>query len=231
LKIFGADVVSTPEEIFYFKYSQEQSWAYPLYTNGVGTPYLLQAGYMALYSTLEQSVYASWDDKDLRKSYNWYQWSFGLGDNTILNKKFSDPSNLQPRTDYPLYRYADVLLLFAEASCEAAGNPTAEGLEALNKIRRRAYGYNTQQPSVVDYKLTDYTKESFIELVRKERGYETQAEGKRWLDLKRTGKPSDYIKAATTKSIAEKHYLWPLPVSELNYNSALNPTADQNPGY
>lgn len=30
--------------------------------------------------------------------------------------------------------------------------------------------------------------------------------------------------------IAEKHYLWPIPLEELNFNEALTPS-DQNPGY
>ncbi len=230
-KLFGADVVSSPEEIFYIKYSQEQQWNYPLYTHGVGTPYIVAAGYMALYSTENNFVYANWDKKDLRKEYGWYKWEFGLGSNTILNKKFSDPSSPQRRNDYPLYRYADVLLLFAEASCEAAGKPTEDALKALNQVHRRAYGYPSAQPSPVDFKLSDYDKDAFIELVRKERGYETQSEGKRWLDLKRTGKAGEYIKAATGKNIAEKHYLLPIPVSEINYNLALDPVKDQNPGY
>lgn len=230
-KLYGPDVVSSPEEIFYLKFSQEQQWAYPLYTHGVGTPYIVSAGYMALYSTEDNPIYASWDNNDLRKSYGWYKWEFGLGDNTILNKKFSDPGNPQRRNDYPLYRYADVLLLYAEASCEMAGGPTPEGLEALNQVHRRAYGYPSATASPVDFRQTDYNKEQFVELVRKERMYETQAEGKRWHDLVRTGKAAEYIKAATGKDIAEKHYLWPIPVSEMNYNEALDPAVDQNPGY
>jgi hypothetical protein len=55
--------------------------------------------------------------------------------------------------------------------------------------------------------------------------------GKRWLDLKRTGEVKQRIKAATGKDVADKHLLWPIPTSELNYNSLINPSTDQNPGY
>lgn len=230
-KLFGPEVISSTEEILSFKFSQEQQWNYPLFTHGVGTPYVVDAGYMAIYSKDDHPVYAGWSDDDLRKVYGWYAWEFGLGENTILNKKFSDPGSAQRRNDYPLYRYADVLLLYAEASCESAGQPTAEALETLNQVHRRAYGYPTTQPSPVDFILSDYNKESFVELTRNERLYETQAEGKRWYDLKRTGKAAEYIKAATGKDIIEKHYLLPIPVSEMNYNEALDPVADQNPGY
>ncbi|KKQ78616.1 MAG: RagB/SusD domain protein, partial [Parcubacteria group bacterium GW2011_GWC2_38_7] len=33
------------------------------------------------------------------------------------------------------------------------------------------------------------------------------------------------------RNAAEKAYLWPIPVSELDYNKALDPATDQNPGY
>lgn len=229
-KLFGPDVTSSSEEIFYFKYSKEQQWNFPLYTHGVGTPYILGAGYMALYTTEENSIYKNWDDMDFRKEYGWYKWQFGLGDNTLLNKKFSDPISLQNRCDFPLYRYADVLLIYAEASCETQGI-TADGMEYLNMVRRRAYGKPTKQVSNIDFQLSDYNKNSFIELVRKERMYETQTEGKRWYDLKRTGKAAEYINNALGKTIADKHYFFPIPISELGYNEALDPLKDQNPGY
>ncbi|HRE52376.1 MAG TPA: RagB/SusD family nutrient uptake outer membrane protein [Flavitalea sp.] len=229
-KIFGPEVVTSPEEIFSLKYSLEQQWDFPLYTHGVGTPYVALAGYMAIYSLTNNTMYSNWDDDDLRKEYNWYPWEFGLGGNTILNKKFQDPSP-QRRNDYPLYRYADVLLLFAEASCRAAGQPTSEGVAALNSIHRRAYGYPALEPSPVDFQIADYDEHSFIDLTRREHGYETVAEGKRWLYLKRMDDVKAYIKATTGKDIADKHFLWPIPASEFNYNSALDPAADQNPGY
>jgi hypothetical protein len=221
-KLFGPEVVSSSEEILSLKYSKEQQWNYPFFTHALKSPYLVGAGYGgALYSEEGNSVYANWSDKDLRKSYGWYQSVLAFGTNTILNKKFSDPASIQPRNDYPLYRYADLLLLYAEASC----------MEALNKVHRRAYGYASSQTSPVDFKIDTYNKDSFIELVRTERGYEAQSEGKRWFDLKRTGKAKEYIKLATGKIVADKHYLWPIPVSEMNYNEALDPIKDQNPGY
>lgn len=71
--------------------------------------------------------------------------------------------------------------MYAEASCRVASGPTSAGLEALNMVHRRAYGYPSTQPSPVDFKLSDYNKDSFIELCIKERGYETVGESKRWL--------------------------------------------------
>ena len=49
-------------------------------------------------------------------------------------------------TNYPVIRYSDVLLMFAEADNEING-PTAEGYEALNEIRRRGYGLPITSPA------------------------------------------------------------------------------------
>lgn len=228
-KIFGPDVVSTSEEIFYLKYSLESSWGVPQYYNGVGTPYLGIDGYYVIHSKLDRPLYVNWDDSDLRKQFDWYEWDTGLG-RVGLIKKFSDPGIQTARNDYPLYRYTDLLLLYSEASCDAANGPTLDGVEKLNMVHRRAYGYDPLTPSPVDFNMADYNTQSFTELVIKERGYETLAEGKRWLDLKRTGKVKEYIQAAKGMEVSDKHLLWPIPISEINYNKNISDT-DQNPGY
>ncbi|MBN1182378.1 MAG: RagB/SusD family nutrient uptake outer membrane protein [Bacteroidales bacterium] len=229
--IFGAGVVSSSEEIFYLKYSEQSYWTQVQYFHGVNTPYTGLFGYMAVYTFNDYSFYTNWDDNDLRKIYNLYLWDFGLGSNTMLIKKFSSPGSSYPGNDFPMYRYTDLLLLYAEASCQVAGSPTTDGMEKLNMVHRRAFGFNSLQPSPVDFDISDYDKQSFTDLVIRERGYETIGEGKRWLDLKRTGKVKEYIKVAKEIDVAEKHLLWPIPVIETNYNKAINPSEDQNPGY
>src|SRR5690606_16577608 len=118
-----------------------------------------------------------------------------------------------------------------EADARVNNAPTADAIEKLNMVHRRAYGYPATQPSAVDFKLSDYNLDSFLDLVLLERGYETQYESKRWLDLKRTGKVKQVIKNAYDITVADKHLLWPIPASELNFNKALDPQKDQNPGY
>lgn len=235
--MYGPDVVTTPEEIFYLKFSKlgnNQGWFTVLFFHAPGSKMHGTGGYYALYTSDDNPVYQGWDNNDLRKTFNWYRWDVGLGKTTYLGKKFIDrtaSNNNGASNDYPLYRYADVLLIYAEAAAIANGAPTALAMERLNIVHRRAYGRNPMQASDVDFNLTDYNLESFLDLVLQERGYETQLEGKRWLDLKRTGKAREIIKAATGKDVAEKHFLWPIPVSEMNFNELLNPATDQNPGY
>jgi hypothetical protein len=236
-KIYGPDVVTTTEEVFYVKFSRlgtNEGWNFVLFVHHPGSGYHKSGGYYAHYSDLvSNSVIANWDKNDLRFGL-WYKYNIGLGANSILSKKFVDrdaTGGTGAGNDFPLYRYADVLLLYAEADCRASEAPSADAMEKLNMVHRRAYGKNPMVASEVDFKLADYNKVSFIELVLKERGYETQMEAKRWLDLKRTGEVKQRIKAATGKDVADKHLLWPIPISELNYNSAIDPSADQNPGY
>jgi len=104
-------------------------------------------------------------------------------------------------------------------------------MEALNKVHRRAFGKAPNTASTVDFVLADYNASTFIDLIVKERGYEFQYEGKRWYELKRTGKAASTILAVKGKVIAQKMYLWPIPLSEMSYNKALDPIKDQNPGY
>ncbi len=237
-KIFGPDVITTPEEIFYLRFTrlQGQGFNFVMFAHHPGARLHGAGGFFAHYTdTNLNNVYKAWDNADLRKAHNWYPYNIGLGANTLLNRKFRDPAapgDNAAANDYPLYRYADLLLLYAEAAGRAANGPTAAALDALNQVHRRAYGKNPAQPdATVDVKLAGLTAQSFVDLVIRERGFETQYEGKRWLDLKRTGRVKELIKAGTGKDVADKHLLWPIPVSELNFNPALDPKADQNPGY
>lgn len=234
-KIFGPDVQGTPEEIFYLKFTRQvgQGYTWVMFVNDARTKLHGSGGYTAHYSDQTFPFIFNWDSSDLRNG-NWFRWEFSRGITSMLCKKIIDPLAISPDgagNDYTIYRYADVLLIYAEAANKAASGPTAEAMEALNKVHRRAYGKDWETPSTVDFKLSDYNSNSFNDLVIKERGYEFQYEGKRWLELKRTGKAAEIILAAKNKTIAAKHYLWPIPVSELNYNKALDPAKDQNPGY
>ena len=81
-------------------------------------------------------------------------------------------------------RYADVLLLYAEALNEWKGAPTDKAYEAVNMVRARGYGH----PSSTKYKIAEgMDQEQFRETVRLERAYELAFEGQRRPDLVRWG--------------------------------------------
>ena len=239
-KLYGAEVITTTEEIFYLKFSRQgsnQGFHYVMYAHYPGSGYFPPGGYYTNYSDAEAlPIMKNWDRNDLRYTYNWYSQTFGLGPNTLLNRKFRDlqaTGASNAGNDYPMYRYADLLLLYAEAENRVNNGPTTDAMEKLNMVRRRAYGVNPMVANAaIDFKLADYnTMQPFLDLVVRERMYETCYEGKRWLDLKRLGIEKQVILAAKGKTIADKHLLWPIPVNETNYNKAINPITDQNPGY
>jgi len=234
-KLYGPDVTTTPEEIFYFKYSRlPDQGNYILWiSNHPSTKLFSFDGAYAVHGYATNPNYVNWDDADIRKQL-WDKIDFGLGPNTLVSSKYVDQKAISQTgagNDQPLYRYAEVLLMYAEANCRVQNAVTPEAMEALNQVHRRAYGLNPTSPSEVDFASSDYNATSFIDLIIRERGYEFIFEGKRWLELKRTGKVDELVQYGKEKTVAQKHLLWPIPVSEMNYNKALDPKVDQNPGY
>ena len=232
-KIYGADVASSSEEVFYFKYNDQLGWSIMNFFHISGSGYKpYGSNYFSFFTTADNIFYKNWDNTDLRKINNFYHWDIGLGNNTYLFKKFTDPNGVtMASNDWPIYRYPEVLLIYAEAANKAAEGPTAKALEYLNQVHRRAYGYAPSVSSPVDFKLGNYNEATFHDLVFREKAYETIVECKRWLDLVRTGQAANVIKETTGKVLAPRMLLWPIPATEMNYNKALDPVKDQNPGY
>ncbi|KUG09179.1 RagB/SusD family nutrient uptake outer membrane protein [Solirubrum puertoriconensis] len=118
----------------------------------------------------------------------------------------------------PVLRLAEVYLILAEAV-----GATPEGLEALNKVRRRAFGADLNQPSTHDF---NPAQGDFKEAVLRERRYELAFENDRWFDLKRTGKLLT-LPALVAKGAKPTNLVLPIPQSERD----ANPNLSQNPGY
>ncbi|WP_316831624.1 SusD family outer membrane lipoprotein NanU [Pedobacter aquatilis] len=122
--------------------------------------------------------------------------------------------------DFPVYRYADLLLLLAEAKVMLGESPATE----LNLVRARAYGANYNAATLgYPNQLVDSDAN---EAILKERFLEFVGEGKRWYDLRRMG--DNYVYEFTTLTTASAYkLLWPIDRSTLTNNRALT----QNPGY
>jgi hypothetical protein len=127
--------------------------------------------------------------------------------------------------DWILLRYADVLLMYAEAKNEASG-PDASVYKAINDIRARP-GIN--MPALP----AGLTKDQMRERIRQERRVELALEGLRWSDIKRWKTAETYIPTLVDQGGQRrvfnpaKHYLMPFPQSEID----VNPNLVQNPGY
>ncbi|KAA2243060.1 RagB/SusD family nutrient uptake outer membrane protein [Chitinophaga agrisoli] len=134
----------------------------------------------------------------------------------------------QSGMNWPLIRYAEVLLIYAEAQNEAAAAPSAAAIAALKQIRDRAA---LTTPAT-------FTKAAFREAVWRERWYELCYEGKAWFDMLRLRKAfneatkgfDNFVghKFSYGPTLQEKHLLLPLPTLEMNNNPSLRP---QNPGF
>lgn len=126
----------------------------------------------------------------------------------------------QSGINFPVIRYADVLLLQAEVLNEING-PTADAYAAINRVRARA-------------KINDVTpglsQADFRDTVFLERRKEFIQEGMRWFDLSRRG--GSYLYDALKKlpektGAALKDTLYPVPQSEIDINNLLT----NNPGW
>ena len=119
------------------------------------------------------------------------------------------------------------MLIYAEASNEVSG-PTSDAIDAVKKVRDRA-GLTTSN---------SLAKDSFRELIWKERWHELCYERITWFDMVRLRKVFNsktgnfdnfvgYSNPISNQSLQEKHLLFPIPALEL----VNNPNLTQNPGY
>lgn len=127
---------------------------------------------------------------------------------TVYEKQMSAKS-LYTTINFPILRYADVLLMYAEAINEYARAPDDQAKEAIREIRKRA-GVKTDESLLGDYR-------SFRDLVRNERGRELAFEGLRKWDLIRWGTFVEKMHNAGTNQPTENKYR---NVSYTNYASA-----------
>nr|WP_295924900.1 RagB/SusD family nutrient uptake outer membrane protein [uncultured Dyadobacter sp.] len=241
-KLFGADVTSSTEEIFSIKFQRSVAGgsALPQFYH-LNTSRWASNGYGTFFGFPTYPLLRDWPEADLRKNFNLYTAGPNKQGTIVPNGanqpirfgKFKDsaaPTDQAHGSDFPIYRYADALLIYAEAASQAEQGPTAQALERLNMVRRRAYGYTPGAPSPIDFTMEGQTMTSFRELVLKERAYEFFVEGKRWWDLVRTGTAKQVIKAAKGIDIPNSIFLMPIPKQEIDNNPDIAPT-DQNPGY
>lgn len=126
-----------------------------------------------------------------------------------------------------VYRLADVMLLYAEASNRAEGGPNALARQCVNDIRERA-----ELAPVGAMSMDAFEKE-----VWSQRNFELCYEGKMWFDMIRTRMVKNDVSGAWDNFVGhtnvfgatfqEKHLLFPVPKRELDNNGALT----QNPGF
>lgn len=138
--------------------------------------------------------------------------------------------------NFPVMRYSDVLLMFAEADNEVNG-PTQDAIDAINEVRTRA--------GASEVELSKFNKETLRQFIFEERTRELCFETPRHMELRRMGKdffferintlksqdiypngkkhsvgyPLDNVFAVPAINIAPQHIYLPIPQCELNTNT------------
>lgn len=134
--------------------------------------------------------------------------------------------------NWMVLRYADVLLMFAEAENEVNG-PTTEAYDAINSIRKRARDENQNnldEPEEIAElpDLVGLSKDEFRQAVWKERDMELCFEGHHRWDLIRQNRFVEVLNASDVASkVTETNMFFPIPDLEI----LANPNLTQNPGY
>lgn len=171
----------------------------------------------------EMDIYNAYEEGDLRRDFS---MSLGYYDNRKNNEwvesryvcKFMDVpyQNNDASNNYPVIRYADVILMYAEALNQ--NGKTAEACKYLNMTRRRGFGYQTTETSPVDLQITD--KAQFALMVEQERRVELAFENHRWFDLIRTGRAVEVMRSKGF-SLNETNLICPIPQKQIDVNPKL----------
>ncbi len=153
--------------------------------------------------------------KDYQKSYSLTGYNLRK---FLVSKSISSSYDNSPM-DFPVLRYADVLLMKAEALNELGR--TSEAEIPLDEVRNRAGLPNVS---------AGLSKDIFRQKVLHERRMELAFEGQRWFDLIRVNNGQyaiDFLHSIGKSNMSKKFLLFPIPQKAID----ANPNLTQNPGY
>ena len=225
----------------------------------------IEMGYGYDYVHATAKLYNAYATGDLRKDWTVAPYRYVTSGQTAIKTNWAadqiyDRSNgkwrreyelVLPRnqnytgTNWPLLRYADVLLMFAEADNYTNNGPSADAYKAINMVRRRGYGKDVLVPDVQADAAANLSQQDFLDLIRNERLRELAFEGLRKHDLVRwdiypsvmqtqareyqANMPTALKDAAIAQAqrVTDRAVLFPIPNSEL----AVNPNIRQNTGW
>ncbi|WEK34120.1 MAG: RagB/SusD family nutrient uptake outer membrane protein [Candidatus Pseudobacter hemicellulosilyticus] len=133
-------------------------------------------------------------------------------------RKFLGTPNVESgaNDNWPVLRYADVLLLYAEALNEAGWVADGDAFFYLNEVRGRA-GLDSYSSTATDPTLRISSQEDFRLAIEKERRLELACEGHRWFDLVRTGRAKTVL-AEKGMNILDHQLLLPIPQQQIDIN-------------
>ena len=178
--------------------------------------------------TPAQEIYCG--DRMLNRKYAMYNDGANGGIYKLAHATRSPKNNIQ-------IRYADVLLMYAEACCESGDLPSAKS--ALKEVRDRAGLSQFPYTAVIQGQTVTFNdnQDDLRKAIRHERRVELAMEGHRWFDITRWGiakETMDTYMAGETKEAKElygtfqkgKHELFPIPSKEIDLSGI-----EQNPNW
>lgn len=241
LNLFESSMENSSESVFEIQYTGVEGAGWDCITCSEGSYFIQFNGPRSPYDNPvygtgwgfclpSQELYDMFDDNDARRDVTFYDlrdeqdsYSQGRDDTGFFNKKNMPrkvdirvgPNPLNHTNNYRSIRYADVLLMAAEAEVQSGGS---NAVGYLNQVRARAYGDNSH-----DYQASEG---DLLEAIYTERRKELAGEGHRFFDLVRTNRAAEAIEGFT----ANKNELFPIPLIELELADAVDRWG-QNQGY
>jgi starch-binding outer membrane protein, SusD/RagB family len=239
---FAFDTENNSESLFEFQASQafgfDNVWLPNDFDNAIGALSAYWGYYNNNFSLFGQSRFfattkllAAFDAADPRREVN-----LNAADRTI-NKyvrrdKFSQ-SGVGSANNPRILRYADILLLKAEAVLQSGGS-TSEAISLINQVRTRARNMVSGGTVPADHASSETDKTKIMKWIADERFIELAGEGQRWFDLRRwhlqgiVTLDNNFFSSNVPMAFdVAKHLYMPIPNSELD----VNPNMRQNPGY
>lgn len=167
----------------------------------------------------------SWEDFSMKRPFLSKFYS-GAVDKSVAYEDQKGTTAPSADLDYPMFRLAEMYLIYAEAQVMGGGGDAGTALEYVNVIRRRAKGVDLNTADVDDLVSLD------LPTIIDERGWEFVGEMKRWFDLTRTETLADALQGRDADELplignpANKSlYYHPIPDLDLR----INPNLTQNP--
>lgn len=224
------------------KYGPEMMWSYNSTSDDVATaPQIWVSEVYAdggwADAAIDTTFESSWPAQTRKDAYLFTEWNgvnyHDFPEQVPFCKKFffyipvDDFNGYSSTVNWPVIRYADVLLMYAEAANMANGGPTDEAVDAINQVIDRANGYveNNAHPKLT----TSMSQADFDKAVIQERSWELVFENAdRWFDICR----KRILDQVTTRpeylaNFSVDDYLFPIPEIDMELNELL----EQNPGY
>ncbi len=242
LNLFESTMENSTESVFEIQYTGVEGADWGCITCSEGSYFVQFCGPRSPYDNPvyrsgwgfclpSQELYDMFDDGDSRRDVTFYDlrdapedsYSKSRDHTGFYNKKYLPrkaddrvgAAPLNHANNYRAIRYADVLLMAAEAAVQSGGS---NAINYLNQVRARAYGDNSH-----DYNSSEG---DLLEAIYTERRKELAGEGHRFFDLVRTNKAAGSIENFSVN----KNEVFPIPLVELELANAVDRWG-QNQGY